>query len=165
MPRQRKNGRHINYYIDREIYDRLERYAGDRGQSMTTAIERILREFLDRNEPESSEGGEGLLYCPHCGSLSDTRPCPVCGHSEMRRPRSDDFCFLAEKELPWAGMLSDVLDQNRIPCVTRNVLGAGLSAKLGTAMERVRFYVPYGQYPAAREWEQSLFAAEPVSDE
>ena len=27
-----KDGRYINYYIDREIYERLKKYADDRGQ-------------------------------------------------------------------------------------------------------------------------------------
>lgn len=48
MPRKKKDGRFINYYIDRGIFERLERYAKSRGQQMTTAIERILKEHLDK---------------------------------------------------------------------------------------------------------------------
>ena len=38
MPRPKKDGRFINYFLDRTIYDRLKAYAEDKGQSMTTAI-------------------------------------------------------------------------------------------------------------------------------
>ena len=55
MPRQKKDGRHINYYIDREIYERLKKYADDRGQTMTIAIERILKAYLDEQENKSTE--------------------------------------------------------------------------------------------------------------
>ena len=50
MPRPKKDGRHINYYIDRMIYERLEEYADEKGQTMTTALERILKQFFDKND-------------------------------------------------------------------------------------------------------------------
>ena len=50
MPRPKKDGRFINYFIDRTIYDRLKAYAEDKGQSMTTALERILSAYLDQYE-------------------------------------------------------------------------------------------------------------------
>ena len=46
MPRQKKDGRHINYYIDRKVFEELESYAQEKGQTMTTALERILSQFL-----------------------------------------------------------------------------------------------------------------------
>jgi len=52
MPRKKKDGRHINYYIDRMIYERLEEYADEKGQTMTMALERILKDFFERNESE-----------------------------------------------------------------------------------------------------------------
>ena len=52
MPRQKKDGRHINYYIDRLIYERLEEYADEKGQTMTTALERILKQFFDKTDEE-----------------------------------------------------------------------------------------------------------------
>lgn len=48
MPRAKKDGRYINYFIDREIYERLEKYADEKGQTKTIAIERILKEHLDK---------------------------------------------------------------------------------------------------------------------
>ena len=50
MARPKKDGRHINYYIDRMIYERLEEYADEKGQTMTTALERILKQFFDKND-------------------------------------------------------------------------------------------------------------------
>ncbi|MDD7672568.1 MAG: hypothetical protein PT965_06650 [Clostridia bacterium] len=52
MPRPKKDGRHINYYIDRMIYERLEEYAEEKGQTMTTALERILKQFFDKTDEE-----------------------------------------------------------------------------------------------------------------
>lgn len=55
MPRPKKDGRHINYYIDRMIYERLEEYADEKGQTMTTALERILKQFFDKNDEEKKQ--------------------------------------------------------------------------------------------------------------
>ena len=55
MPRKKKDGRHINYYIDRMIYERLEEYADEKGQTMTTALERILKQFFDKTDEEKRE--------------------------------------------------------------------------------------------------------------
>lgn len=55
MPRPKKDGRHINYYIDRMIYERLEEYADEKGQTMTTALERILKQFFDKTDEEKRQ--------------------------------------------------------------------------------------------------------------
>lgn len=47
MPRQKKDGHYINYYIDRETYERLEKYCEVKGQTKTAAIERILKQHFD----------------------------------------------------------------------------------------------------------------------
>ena len=52
MPRKKKDGRHINYYIDRMIYEQLEEYANEKGQTMTMALERILKQFFDKTDEE-----------------------------------------------------------------------------------------------------------------
>ena len=54
MPRKKKDGRHINYYIDCMIYERLEEYADEKGQTMTMALERILKVFFERTETEQT---------------------------------------------------------------------------------------------------------------
>ena len=55
MPRKKKDGRHINYYIDRMIYERLEEFADEKGQTMTMALERILKQFFDKNDEEKKQ--------------------------------------------------------------------------------------------------------------
>lgn len=160
MPRKKKDGRFINYYIDRRIFERLEQYAAEKGQQMTTAIERILEDHLDRYEAERTVKGGTTMYCPNCNVLVTGTSCPICGNRNIREPMAKDYCFLVEKELIWAGALEDILSQNGIPFTTQNVLGAGLAAKMGPALERTRFYVPFSHYEAARELEQEFFSAE-----
>lgn len=52
MPRQKKDGRHINYYIDRKVFEELEAYAQEKGQTMTTALERILAQFFEQQKKD-----------------------------------------------------------------------------------------------------------------
>lgn len=157
MPRKKKDGRFINYYIDRTIYERLERYADDKGQQMTTAIERILEEYLNQYDAQRHAKGGNTMYCPNCYVLTEESRCSVCGSKHLRVPAGEDYCFLSEKDMIWAGALEDILKQNGIPYVTRNVLGAGLAAKMGPALERTRFYVPYAHYETANNLDQEFF--------
>jgi len=159
MPRKKKDGRFINYYLDRQIFERLERYADGQGQSMTTALERILQEHLDKYESELTAKGGTPMYCPNCNVLVNSSRCPACGSRKLRQPQADDYCCLAEKEVIWADALGDILKKNGIPFVTKNMLGAGLAAKIGPALERVRFYVPYSHYENAQALEQEFFSA------
>lgn len=160
MPRKKKDGRFINYYIDRTIYERLVRYADAKGQQMTTAIERILQEHLDAYEAELEQQGGMVMYCPNCNVLLEGSRCPICGSREVRQPREEDFCYLTEKELVWSTALEDILNDHEIPYVTKTTLGAGLTAKMGHAMERVRFYVPYRCWEEARQLEAEFFRQE-----
>ena len=48
-----------------------------------------------------------------------------------------------KKDVPWAGSLSEVPENNGIPFVTKNVLEAGMTAKLGMGSEQIRVYVSY----------------------
>ena len=50
MPRPKKDGKYINYYIERELYEKLRDLAEERGLTMTTAIERILKDYFDKLE-------------------------------------------------------------------------------------------------------------------
>lgn len=54
MARPKKDGVYINYYIQKDIKDRLDRYCEDVGQTNTMAIERILKQFLDDYERKHS---------------------------------------------------------------------------------------------------------------
>lgn len=161
MPRKKKDGRFINYYLDRNLFERLERYADDKGQQMTAALERILEEHLDRYEAELASLQN---YCPNCHMLVQGTRCPVCDKKWLEPPKSEDYCFLVEKELVWAGVLEDCLRQNEIPYLTQNVLGAGLTAKMGSMMESVKFFVRYGYYEKAKLLDEELFSAGAVAE-
>lgn len=47
MPRPRKDGERVSLYLDREMMERLRAYADEKGQTLTTAIERIITAHLD----------------------------------------------------------------------------------------------------------------------
>ncbi len=55
MAKPKKDGRHINYYLDRQVYKALESYAEEKGQTMTMALERIVRDYL-KIEPAIKTG-------------------------------------------------------------------------------------------------------------
>ena len=47
MARAKKDGKALNCNIDRQIYERLEEYCHEVGQTETLAIQRILGQFLN----------------------------------------------------------------------------------------------------------------------
>lgn len=47
MASVKKYAGYINYYIKREVYEKLEKYCEEVGQTKTVAIERILIKYLD----------------------------------------------------------------------------------------------------------------------
>ena len=47
MPRQKKDGKVLNIKLDREIYEKLEKFCEESGQSKTVAVERFLNRCLD----------------------------------------------------------------------------------------------------------------------
>lgn len=46
MARTKKDGVNINYFIRRDVKEKLDAYCGDAGQTATMAIERILEDYL-----------------------------------------------------------------------------------------------------------------------
>ena len=46
--RKKKDSVNVSMRLDRETWDRLRKYAEERGQSYTVATERILQKFLDQ---------------------------------------------------------------------------------------------------------------------
>lgn len=58
--------------------------------------------------------------------------------------------FLTEKETMWAGMLTQVLRDNQIPCVSEPVYGAGFAIKAGLR-ERQQIFVPAEKKPLAED--------------
>ena len=71
------------------------------------------------------------MYCERCNRLADREKCPGCGRKDLRMPRYDDFCFLAEPDALWVQALTDLLQDNGVEFRTRNVQEAYLMAKTG----------------------------------
>lgn len=47
MGRPKKDAKILNIKLDTSIYNRLESYCNDLGQTKTTAVERILKQHFD----------------------------------------------------------------------------------------------------------------------
>lgn len=47
MGKPKKDGQHLNIFMDRNLYNRLTVYSDEMGQTKTLAIERILKKALD----------------------------------------------------------------------------------------------------------------------
>ena len=103
------------------------------------------------------------MYCERCNRLVYKPKCPGCGRTDLRIPRDDDFCFLTEPEHLWTQALRDLLQDNGVEYMTRNVHGAGMIAKTGIP-QRVRFFVRYRDYQSAKELNEAFFNADFVFD-
>lgn len=55
MPRAKKDGVNINYFIRKDVKEKLDAYCEEKGQTATMAIERILEEHLDRHFAEKED--------------------------------------------------------------------------------------------------------------
>ena len=60
MPKPKKEGRFLNVKLENQIYDRFEEYIEEVGQSKTTAIERILKGFLDQRDEQKKQAENSL---------------------------------------------------------------------------------------------------------
>lgn len=50
MARAKKDGEKISFYVDRQVMEDLRAYAEEKGQTVTMAMERILRAHLDEEK-------------------------------------------------------------------------------------------------------------------
>ena len=104
------------------------------------------------------------MYCPDCNHLTEEARCPVCRNRELREPEAGDPCFLAELEFIQSGIIEDMLKQNGIPYLKKDVMGAGLAIKVGPMLERSRFYVSFEQLERAMSIVEELFAESGETD-
>ena len=105
------------------------------------------------------------MYCDNCSRIVDTDRCPYCRSRKIREPEPKDPCFLTEQNYVSSGILEDVLKQNGIPFLKKEVMGAGLSIKVGPMLDRSRFYVPYAQLESAAAIVDELFAVPDADSE
>lgn len=47
MPRPKKDGVKVNFYLERKIVEDLDKYCEETGMLKTVVMERLLRKFLD----------------------------------------------------------------------------------------------------------------------
>ena len=50
MAREKKDGKKVSFYFDAELYERLKAYAEEKGQPVTTALERIVKKAIESEE-------------------------------------------------------------------------------------------------------------------
>ena len=59
MARHKKDGVNINYFIRRDVKEKLDTYCEDVGQIATMAIERILDDYLTKYLDSKENASEG----------------------------------------------------------------------------------------------------------
>ena len=99
------------------------------------------------------------MYCEKCFRIFEGNHCPVCRRSKVRQPEQNDLCFLTEQDYFTSTILEDLLNQNGIRFLKKEVMGAGLSIKVGPMLERSRFYVLFEQLSSAAAIMEDLFSA------
>ena len=99
------------------------------------------------------------MYCEKCKRVIEANPCPFCKSRKVRELEPDDICFLTEQDYVSTGVLEDVLRQNNIRFLKKDVMGAGMAIQVGPMLERSRFYVPLEQLEDAKSIVDQLFAA------
>ena len=99
------------------------------------------------------------MYCEKCNRIIDANRCPVCNSRKTREPEAKDPCYLTEQDFVSSGILEDMLKQNNIPYLKKDVMGAGMAIKVGPMLERSRFYVPFEQLENAMTIMEDLFSA------
>ena len=99
------------------------------------------------------------MYCEKCSRVFEGERCPGCGSRKFRPAEPDDVCFLTEQDYVSSGILEDVLKENGIPYLKKDVMGAGMAIKVGPMLERSRFYVSYPLLEKAEAVVGDLFAA------
>lgn len=97
-----------------------------------------------------------MLYCEKCNSLTGGDCCPVCGGA-LRQPEMNDYILFAVREQMWAEMFIDALRDNGVDAISKPVMGAGLTAKLGMLGEELQIYIPYGSVSLANEISDLMF--------
>ena len=55
MSRQKKDGINVSFYIDRETMERVRAHADENGQTLTTAVERLIKKALDNDDKKDTD--------------------------------------------------------------------------------------------------------------
>jgi hypothetical protein len=106
----------------------------------------------------TENGGNAKMYCEKCCHIIEGDRCPVCKSRKVRKPEAKDICFLTEQDYLSSGILEDLLKQNGIPALKKDVMGAGMAIRVGPMLEYSRFYVPFEHLEAAQAIVDDLFS-------
>ena len=104
------------------------------------------------------------MYCEKCFRIFEGDRCPVCRRSKVRQPEQNDLCFLTEQDYFTSTILEDLLNQSGVRFLKKEVMGAGLSIKVGPMLDRSRFYVPFNELEKASSVVKEL-SENPPEDE
>ena len=104
------------------------------------------------------------MYCEKCCRILEETRCPHCKNRKTRDPEPKDPCLLTEQDYISSSILEDVLKQNGIPFLKKDVMGAGMAIKVGPMLERSRFYVPFDRWESALALTEDLFTPAPETD-
>ena len=74
-----------------------------------------------------------------------------CAERRFREAAANDPVYLTTQDSTWSAAVEDVLTQHDIPCLKRAALGPAITAQIGHAMEKYRFFVPFGAFEKAKE--------------
>jgi toxin ParE1/3/4 len=99
------------------------------------------------------------MYCEKCSRIIDADRCPFCKSRRVREPEAKDPCYLTEQDYISSGILEDLLKQNAIPYLKKDVMGAGMAIKVGPMLERSKFYVPFERLSDAVGVMDNLFSS------
>lgn len=74
MPRQKKNNVPVSFRLDKEIFDRLEQFCEDSGQSKTVAVERALDGYFRQyyQNAQMDETSKGIISNCAAEQFQDT---------------------------------------------------------------------------------------------
>ena len=65
MPKAKKDGKHVNFYIDRQLWEAVEKYSEETGVTKTRILEIGAREYLEKRGAEvrkkMPEGQDGTV--------------------------------------------------------------------------------------------------------
>jgi len=123
--------------------------------------------LLQKESPITDDGNhkddcnirkEKGMYCEKCNRIIEADRCPVCKSRKIREPEAKDPCYLTEQDYISSGILEDILKQNEIPYLKKDVMGAGMAIKVGPMLERSRFYVPFEHLSSAKDILEDLFS-------
>lgn len=87
------------------------------------------------------------MYCNRCKHLNEGSICVHCGNRQLHAVKPENEVFVISLGSEFAGMFANVLMQQKIQFTTQ--LEKGLASILGTAMDRVQFFVKYAEIESA----------------